>query len=99
MLLSRGDVGTLMGWLSALPAPLLEQRPELSVIYALVHIYTLRLDTTAQWLDRADAALATSAKEPSNRLPATGEDPETSRLRQLRGQWHAVRGYWVRLAH
>ena len=87
-LLSRGDSGTLLGWLESLPEPMLDQHPVLGLIYALVNVYALRLDVMARRLEAVAAALPPCPQD------AQGDESEA---RALWGRWYAVHAYWTRL--
>ncbi len=85
MLLSRGDSGTLLGWLDSLPEMLLRQHPMLGVMYALVNIYALRFDVVGRRLEAVAEAL----------YPCPQDSRSTGA--EVWGRWYAVHAYWTRL--
>jgi LuxR family maltose regulon positive regulatory protein len=78
LLLDTGELTTLMGWLDALPRPLVLSQPWLSVFYAWALAYTGQLDTVEAHLLHAESALAAGSESASERA-------------QIRGQIAAIR--------
>jgi LuxR family maltose regulon positive regulatory protein len=58
VIVARGELATLRGWLNALPTDVVPRRPRLSLAYAWASAYTGRLDAIEGYLQQAEAAKA-----------------------------------------
>ncbi len=56
-MLMRREVTTLLGWLAALPATIIEDTPHLSLVYAWALIHTNQLEAVEQHLQSAESAI------------------------------------------
>jgi LuxR family maltose regulon positive regulatory protein len=56
-LLRRGELGTMLGWLKALPEQVVRKRPQLCRVYGWVLTLTGQLDAAVAYLDCAEQAL------------------------------------------
>ncbi|MCU0485880.1 MAG: LuxR C-terminal-related transcriptional regulator [Anaerolineales bacterium] len=72
LLLDTGELTTLLGWLDALPRPLLMAQPWLSVFYAWALAYTGQLDQVETHLRHAENTLAAESKPDSDQVQLQG---------------------------
>lgn len=72
LLLDTGELTTLLGWLGALPLPLLLAQPWLSVFYAWALAYTGQLERVEAHLLHAESALTTGNASAAERAELEG---------------------------
>jgi len=73
LLLDTGELTTLLGWLDALPRPLVLSQPWLSIFYAWALTYTGQLDLVDGHLAHAENALAAGSESASERAQLQGQ--------------------------
>lgn len=72
LLMDAGELTTLMGWLDALPRPLLLAHPWMSVFYAWALAYTGQLDNVEAHLFHAENALTADSETSSEQTQIQG---------------------------
>jgi LuxR family maltose regulon positive regulatory protein len=104
-MLGQGHLGTLAGWLEALPEEMALSRPWLCVAHAWIALYAGKLDAVDRWLTRAEAGIVGEG------TPSTGLRPEAqpegaaaqrsalseAESRHVAGHIAAIRSYEVGL--